>query len=152
MQMQQYPNPSYVCTSGKTRLLCKMLCSAEFENRFTNRFWTFQLPPAFVVTLPRCVTYRHSVHGFAVECFRFSGNTAGVRNVTVKPSLPCDKAKISLWEQRNACQLPDDVRAFYASCDGFKLTWSYKVEGESAVAPRRDAGRATRPDEIIICS
>lgn len=57
-------------------------------------------------------------------------NTAGVRNLVVKRSLPCDKAKISLWEQRNACLLPDDVRSFYASCDGFKLTWSYRVEGE----------------------
>ncbi|KAL5244597.1 hypothetical protein ACI65C_012007 [Semiaphis heraclei] len=56
-------------------------------------------------------------------------NTAGVRNLTVKQSLPCDKAKISLWEQRNGCLLPDDVRSFYASCDGFKLTWSYRVEG-----------------------
>lgn len=62
-----------------------------------------------------------------------SGNTPGVRNLIVKPSLPCDKAKISLWEQRNACLLPDDVRAFYMSCDGFKLTWSYKVEGELIV-------------------
>ncbi|XP_003240263.1 tubulin polyglutamylase complex subunit 2-like [Acyrthosiphon pisum] len=56
-------------------------------------------------------------------------NTAGVRNVTVKQSLPCDKAKIGLWEHRNACLLPDDLRSFYASCDGFKLTWSYRVEG-----------------------
>lgn len=59
-----------------------------------------------------------------------SENTPGVRNLAVKQCLPCDKAKISLWEQRNACQLPDDVRSFYASCDGFKLTWSYRVEGQ----------------------
>ncbi|XP_025191563.1 tubulin polyglutamylase complex subunit 2 [Melanaphis sacchari] len=56
-------------------------------------------------------------------------NTTGVRNLTVKQSLPCDKTKISLWEQRNGCLLPDDVKSFYLSCDGFKLTWSYRVEG-----------------------
>lgn len=56
-------------------------------------------------------------------------HTSGVRNLVVKQNLPCDVAKISLWEQRNACFLPDDIKAFYSSCDGFKLTWSYKVEG-----------------------
>lgn len=29
--------------------------------------------------------------------------------------------------------LPDDVRAFYGSCDGFKLTWSYKTEGQTSI-------------------
>lgn len=62
--------------------------------------------------------------------FQIPENTAGVRNLVVKQSLPCDKAKINLWEQRNGCMLPDDVRLFYASCDGFKLTWSYKIDGE----------------------
>ncbi|XP_050433141.1 tubulin polyglutamylase complex subunit 2 [Adelges cooleyi] len=56
-------------------------------------------------------------------------NTHGVNNVTIKQFLPCDKAKITAWEQRNACVLPDDVRQFYSSCDGFKLTWSYKIDG-----------------------
>ncbi|XP_050538150.1 tubulin polyglutamylase complex subunit 2 [Daktulosphaira vitifoliae] len=56
-------------------------------------------------------------------------NTAGVNNLNVTHSLPCDNNKISSWEQYNGCSLPDDLRHFYASCDGFKLTWSYKLDG-----------------------
>ncbi|VVC38091.1 Hypothetical protein CINCED_3A017933 [Cinara cedri] len=78
-------------------------------------------------------------------------NTPGVRNVTVKPSLPCDKAKISLWEQRNACLLPDDIRSFYASCDGFKLTWSYKLEGNHNSLPIGNITVNTLSELVRLC-
>lgn len=61
--------------------------------------------------------------------FMFLENTAGVKNLNVTQSLPCENSKISSWEQRNGCSLPEDLQLFYASCDGFKLTWSYKLDG-----------------------
>lgn len=36
-----------------------------------------------------------------------------------------------LVHQKNACALPEDLRDFYLTTDGFTLTWSSKLESES---------------------
>ncbi|XP_044741430.1 tubulin polyglutamylase complex subunit 2 [Chrysoperla carnea] len=39
---------------------------------------------------------------------------------------PCDKLTLGNWEQKNGVALPDDMRKFYLSTDGFSLTWNFK--------------------------
>ncbi|KAL4715215.1 hypothetical protein ACJJTC_012262 [Scirpophaga incertulas] len=51
-------------------------------------------------------------------------------NVKVEHKAPCDRVAISTWEQRHSAVLPEDLRNFYASTDGFNLTWHYKYSAD----------------------
>ncbi|CAK1603392.1 unnamed protein product [Parnassius mnemosyne] len=53
-----------------------------------------------------------------------------ISNVAVERRPPCDRVTISNWEQRHSSILPEDLRNFYASSDGFQLTWHYKYSGK----------------------
>ncbi|XP_067004821.2 tubulin polyglutamylase complex subunit 2 [Anabrus simplex] len=37
---------------------------------------------------------------------------------------------LSSWEQRHCCTLPDDIRQFFLSSDGFMLSWNYEYAGD----------------------
>lgn len=52
-----------------------------------------------------------------------------VCNVNVERRPPCDRVALSTWEQRHSAVLPEDLRNFYVSSDGFQLTWHYKYSG-----------------------
>ncbi|XP_047118479.1 tubulin polyglutamylase complex subunit 2 [Schistocerca piceifrons] len=54
----------------------------------------------------------------------------GVKDVSLERRLPCERALLGAWEQRHCCALPADLRHFYASTDGFLLSWSYEYAGE----------------------
>ncbi|XP_073941487.1 tubulin polyglutamylase complex subunit 2 [Choristoneura fumiferana] len=51
-------------------------------------------------------------------------------NVSVERRTPCDRVALSTWEQRHSAILPEDLRNFYASSDGFWLTWHYKYSAD----------------------
>ena len=66
---------------------------------------------------------------------------AGGKKYTIPKSLVC---AYSLWSvhschmynkpavflpQKNTCILPEDLRDFYLTTDGFTLTWSVKLDG-----------------------
>ncbi|XP_015126950.1 tubulin polyglutamylase complex subunit 2 [Diachasma alloeum] len=53
-----------------------------------------------------------------------------VRHVKVERRSACDRSALSSWEQRHCCLLPEDLKSFYASIDGFSLTWSLDIAGE----------------------
>ncbi|XP_057326167.1 tubulin polyglutamylase complex subunit 2 [Microplitis mediator] len=53
-----------------------------------------------------------------------------VKNVKVERRSACERSAISSWEQKHCCLLPDDLKRFYASTDGFSLTWSLDIAGE----------------------
>ncbi|GBP36823.1 Tubulin polyglutamylase complex subunit 2 [Eumeta japonica] len=53
-----------------------------------------------------------------------------VCNVSVERRMPCDRVVIANWEQRHSACLPEDLRNFYASTDGFQLTWNYKYSAD----------------------
>ncbi|XP_034945674.1 tubulin polyglutamylase complex subunit 2 [Chelonus insularis] len=57
-------------------------------------------------------------------------NSPCVKNVKVEKRSPCERSSISSWEQRHCCLLPEDVKNFYTSIDGFSLTWSLDIAGE----------------------
>ncbi|XP_012685551.2 tubulin polyglutamylase complex subunit 2 [Clupea harengus] len=54
----------------------------------------------------------------------------GVIDVRFAEREPAEKRCLLSWEQKNACALPEDLRDFYLTTDGFTLTWSSKLENE----------------------
>ncbi|XP_061380759.1 LOW QUALITY PROTEIN: tubulin polyglutamylase complex subunit 2 [Danaus plexippus] len=53
-----------------------------------------------------------------------------ISNVEVERRQPCDRIALSNWEQKHSTVLPEDLRNFYASTDGFLLTWHYKYSAD----------------------
>uniref|UniRef100_A0A1B0CV44 Knr4/Smi1-like domain-containing protein n=1 Tax=Lutzomyia longipalpis TaxID=7200 RepID=A0A1B0CV44_LUTLO len=49
-----------------------------------------------------------------------------ITNVTCEKRYPCEAGQIATWEQRHNVYLPDDMKRFYLSTDGFTLHWSYQ--------------------------
>ncbi|XP_013113072.2 tubulin polyglutamylase complex subunit 2 isoform X1 [Stomoxys calcitrans] len=47
-------------------------------------------------------------------------------NVTIDKRQPCEKSQLVTWEQRHGVYLPEDMKKFYLSTDGFMLQWSYQ--------------------------
>lgn len=53
-----------------------------------------------------------------------------VKNVRVERRNGCEATAITSWEQRHCCMLPEDIRNFYASIDGFLLQWDLEIAGK----------------------
>lgn len=74
-------------------------------------------------------------------------NLPYVKDVRVDRRNGCESLAIANWEQRHSCTLPEDVRNFYASIDGFQLLWNLEIAGgnlsenytraSTAIPPRR---------------
>ncbi|CAK9812371.1 Tubulin polyglutamylase complex subunit 2 [Anthophora quadrimaculata] len=63
-----------------------------------------------------------------------------VKNVRVDRRNGCENTAITNWEQRHCCALPEDVRNFYASIDGFLLQWNLEIAGEEFPIGRMEVG------------
>ncbi|XP_018602347.1 tubulin polyglutamylase complex subunit 2 [Scleropages formosus] len=55
----------------------------------------------------------------------------GVTDVSFVERAPAEKRCLLSWEQKNMCVLPEDLKDFYLTTDGFTLSWSSKLEGEA---------------------
>ncbi|XP_052873509.1 tubulin polyglutamylase complex subunit 2 [Anopheles cruzii] len=53
-------------------------------------------------------------------------NIPRITNVTLEKRLPCEKAQVTAWESRHNVYLPEDMKRFYLSTDGFNFYWSYQ--------------------------
>ena len=60
------------------------------------------------------------------------GNIPRITNVTLLKQQPCERAQVTTWEQRHNVYLPDDMKRFYLSTDGFTLHWCYQYSRELA--------------------
>lgn len=56
-----------------------------------------------------------------------------VNNVRIERRNGCEESAIVNWEQRHCCALPEDLRNFYASIDGFQLLWNLQIAGDLVV-------------------
>ncbi|XP_048875862.1 tubulin polyglutamylase complex subunit 2 isoform X3 [Brienomyrus brachyistius] len=54
----------------------------------------------------------------------------GVLDVRFVERAPAERRCLLSWEQKNCCVLPEDLRDFYLTIDGFTLSWSCKLENE----------------------
>ncbi|KAM4583149.1 tubulin polyglutamylase complex subunit 2 [Fundulus diaphanus] len=61
---------------------------------------------------------------------RILENMPGVVDVRFAERDPAEKRSLLSWEQKNTCILPEDLRDFYLTTDGFTLTWSVKLDDE----------------------
>ncbi|KAM3878269.1 tubulin polyglutamylase complex subunit 2 [Diretmus argenteus] len=61
---------------------------------------------------------------------RILENMPGVVDVRFVEREPAEKRCLLSWEQKNTCILPEDLRDFYLTTDGFTLTWSVKLDNE----------------------
>ncbi|XP_034022985.1 tubulin polyglutamylase complex subunit 2 isoform X2 [Thalassophryne amazonica] len=61
---------------------------------------------------------------------RILENMPGVVDVRFVEREPAEKRCLLSWEQKNTCILPEDLRDFYLTTDGFTLTWNVKLDGE----------------------
>ncbi|KAG7476537.1 hypothetical protein MATL_G00084000 [Megalops atlanticus] len=54
----------------------------------------------------------------------------GVTDVRFVEREPAEKRYLLSWEKKNNCLLPEDLRDFYLTTDGFTLSWSSRLEGQ----------------------
>ncbi|XP_043648436.1 tubulin polyglutamylase complex subunit 2 [Drosophila teissieri] len=57
---------------------------------------------------------------------RTLSNVPRVCNVTLERRQPLNACQVVNWEQRHCVYLPEDMKKFYLSSDGFILNWSYQ--------------------------
>ncbi|XP_014771609.1 tubulin polyglutamylase complex subunit 2 [Octopus bimaculoides] len=55
----------------------------------------------------------------------------GVCNVKLHERTGTTKEALSSWEQKNSCLLPDDLKNYYLTTNGIKLTWSVKIDSSN---------------------
>jgi len=53
--------------------------------------------------------------------------------VTLERRQPLNACQVVNWEQRHCVYLPEDMKKFYLSSDGFILNWSYQYAREWSV-------------------
>lgn len=63
-----------------------------------------------------------------VGVLKYLEKKTGVCKIELEPKRPADRSAVLSWEQRNTCFLPEDLKNFYLTTDGFQLTWSVKIE------------------------
>lgn len=56
-------------------------------------------------------------------------NLPYIKNVRIDRRNGCESTTITNWEQRHCCVLPEDVKNFYVSIDGFLLQWNLEIAG-----------------------
>uniref|UniRef100_A0A8B9KC71 Tubulin polyglutamylase complex subunit 2 n=1 Tax=Astyanax mexicanus TaxID=7994 RepID=A0A8B9KC71_ASTMX len=74
---------------------------------------------------------------FNVLFITFPEHLPGVLDVQFVEREPAEKRSLLSWEQKNCCVLPDDLRDFYLTTDGFTLTWNAKLESSDGDANSR---------------
>ncbi|KAK3098945.1 hypothetical protein FSP39_024541 [Pinctada imbricata] len=63
-----------------------------------------------------------------IGVIKYLEKKTGVTKVDLEQRGPADRHAVLMWEQRNTCMLPDDLKNFYMTNDGFRLTWSIKMD------------------------
>ncbi|XP_030623265.1 tubulin polyglutamylase complex subunit 2 [Chanos chanos] len=76
-------------------------------------------------------SYKGFVERLTLGVTRILESLPGVQDVRFVEREPAEKRCLLSWEQKNSCVLPEDLRDFYLTTDGFTLTWSSKLENES---------------------
>lgn len=50
----------------------------------------------------------------------------GIVALNIEKRPPSSRLIVAAWEQNNGVSLPTDLREFYASTDGFEMSWKYQ--------------------------
>ncbi|KAM6927687.1 tubulin polyglutamylase complex subunit 2 [Xenentodon cancila] len=76
------------------------------------------------------IVYKGVAERLTLGITRILENMPGVVDVRFAEREPAEKRSLLSWEQKNTCILPEDLRDFYLTTDGFTLTWSVKLDNE----------------------
>ncbi|XP_033939088.1 tubulin polyglutamylase complex subunit 2 [Pseudochaenichthys georgianus] len=76
------------------------------------------------------LTFKGVAERLTLGITRILENMPGVVDVRFVEKEPAEKRSLLSWEQKNTCILPEDLRDFYLTTDGFTLTWSVKLDNE----------------------
>ncbi|KAK1902290.1 Tubulin polyglutamylase complex subunit 2 [Dissostichus eleginoides] len=76
------------------------------------------------------LTFKGVAERLTLGITRILENMPGVVDVRFVEREPAEKRSLLSWEQKNTCILPEDLRDFYLTTDGFTLTWSVKLDNE----------------------
>ncbi|XP_028301674.1 tubulin polyglutamylase complex subunit 2 isoform X2 [Gouania willdenowi] len=74
--------------------------------------------------------FRGVAERLTLSIIKILENMPGVVDVRFAEREPAEKRSLLSWEQKNTCILPEDLRDFYLTTDGFTLTWSVKLDSE----------------------
>ncbi|KAM9757916.1 tubulin polyglutamylase complex subunit 2 [Menidia menidia] len=76
------------------------------------------------------MVYKGVAERLTLGITRILDNMPGVVDVRFAEREPAEKRSLLSWEQKNTCILPEDLRDFYLTTDGFTLTWNVKLDNE----------------------
>ncbi|XP_076027119.1 tubulin polyglutamylase complex subunit 2 [Genypterus blacodes] len=76
------------------------------------------------------MTFKGVAERLTLGITRILENMPGVVDVRFAERDPAEKRCLLSWEQKNTCILPEDLRDFYLTTDGFTLSWSVKLDNE----------------------
>lgn len=117
MKINKYQGNRYQHGKGTPRQLSSSQCKANTEP--TNVM-------SFFVDI---VTEDSFYENLTLGVVKLLENSPCVKNVKVERRSACERSALSSWEQRHCCMLPEDLKSFYASIDGFLLTWCLDISG-----------------------
>lgn len=63
------------------------------------------------------------------ETLLLTESIQGVCELKLDERYGCEALAILHWEQLQAIQLPEEVKNFYLSTNGFELTWKFSIAG-----------------------
>ncbi|XP_068171760.1 tubulin polyglutamylase complex subunit 2 [Antennarius striatus] len=75
-------------------------------------------------------TFKGIAERLTLGITRILESLPGVADVRFAEKEPAEKRSLLSWEQKNSCILPEDLRDFYLTADGFTLNWSVKLDNE----------------------
>ncbi|XP_071097084.1 tubulin polyglutamylase complex subunit 2-like isoform X1 [Haliotis cracherodii] len=76
----------------------------------------------------------------------------GVCKVTLDERNPADRHAVLSWEQRNCCLLPEDLKSFYLTSNGFHFTWSVKLDNQTVPVGKMHINRVEQLLRLDISS
>ncbi|XP_064609475.1 tubulin polyglutamylase complex subunit 2-like [Liolophura sinensis] len=71
---------------------------------------------------------RHLLQQLTLGVVETIDSKPGVFNVKHDALTPADRHTVLSWEQKNITNLPDDLKQFYLTSDGLRITWSVKLD------------------------
>lgn len=57
----------------------------------------------------------------------------GVKRTYLRKTIPLTLSEISAWEKKEGVSLPDDLRSFYSSSNGYMFEWTYTFDGKYTI-------------------
>lgn len=68
------------------------------------------------------------IEQITINVVKYLGNKTGVCQIKNDVKCPAEKPAVLMWEQKNSLLLPEDLKSFYLTSNGFHLTWSVQME------------------------